>query len=238
MVSQAVCANNYKNVGKVTIGKNLSNYFHKFFRSILNLDSDLSFVLTSLQCQKVLKRSRSLGQVFFGCFLETHILDCHGDTREQNNSISHINNNIPIPIFPSHRAGFHHLIHKQNQIVMRFFPERLVRAAPPPPPANCWNLGKWGTQRRQMKGVLFLVGSLGLSCCYKLFCPAFAALHFFPHRTLFQFLWPRCPASWQEAVLGRLSLIVCLWLSWTTWCLSRSEPIQVSSCLSFPKTVS
>jgi hypothetical protein len=56
--------------------------------------------------------------------------------------------------------------------------------------------------KRSNKRGPFLVGSLGLPCRYKrfLFCLGCSwsaqYKYFFPHRTLFQFLCPHCPASW------------------------------------------
>ncbi len=73
-----------------------------------------------------------------------------------------------------------------------------------------------GTQRVQMKGVLpWLVGwacNAGASD----FCPAFvcsirpSAKYFFSHHTLFQCICPIAQQDGQAAVLGRLSLLVCV----------------------------
>jgi hypothetical protein len=62
-----------------------------------------------------------------------------------------------------------------------------------------------------------LVGSLGLLCRYKrfLFCLGCSSRpytkYFFPHRTLFQYLCPQCPASWADSCAGTdACLLVCV----------------------------
>ncbi len=61
-----------------------------------------------------------------------------------------------------------------------------------------------------------LVGSLGSSCRYNSFLSCLGGSsqpikkYYFPNRTLFHFIRPHRPATWQAVVLGRLSL--CLWL--------------------------
>ncbi len=62
-----------------------------------------------------------------------------------------------------------------------------------------------------------LVGSLGLSCRYKRFlsclgCPIVGPVQniLFPHRTLFQFICPRCPASQAASRNGSpVSYVLC-----------------------------
>jgi hypothetical protein len=82
----------------------------------------------------------------------------------------------------------------------------------------------------------FLAVSSGLSCRYKscLFCVKFSSRpstkYFFPHRTLFYFLWPHRPEAGQAAVLGRLSLSVYLWLPLTsTAFLSQEQSLCILS---------
>ncbi len=90
--------------------------------------------------------------------------------------------------------------------------ERLERSGP------CWLLKlRWiGTQRVQMK--TSLVGSLGLLCQYKrlLFCLGCSGRprtkYFFPRRTLFQLFCLHHPKAGKAAVLGRLSLSMCVCL--------------------------
>jgi hypothetical protein len=61
-----------------------------------------------------------------------------------------------------------------------------------------------------MKGANSLIGSLGLSCRYKRLlsfrgCSGQPSTeYFFPHRTLFQFMFPQRPASWAAGCAGPL----------------------------------
>ncbi len=102
------------------------------------------------------------------------------------------------------------------------YPKRLERGGP------SWLLKlKWmGTQRVQMKGDPSLVGSLGLSCRYKrfLFCLGWSSRRsttkFFLTVHYFYLSVPNAQQAGQAAVLGRLSLTMCLWcqsLSWSWW---------------------
>ncbi len=64
-----------------------------------------------------------------------------------------------------------------------------------------------------------LVGLLGLSCQYKTFLSCLGCLSrpsskycFFPHRTLFQLICPRCPASWAGGHAGLPVVLVCVFV--------------------------
>jgi hypothetical protein len=84
----------------------------------------------------------------------------------------------------------------------------------------CWLLKlRWmGNQSIQMKEVLFLVGSLGLSCRNKrfLFCLGCSSRpstkYFFLTLLYFNFIVPIAQQAGQAGLLGRLSLRMCLWL--------------------------
>jgi hypothetical protein len=73
-----------------------------------------------------------------------------------------------------------------------------------------------GTQRVQTKGVLSCRVCWACHAGTRDFCPALAALvgpvqkYFFPHHTIFQFIYPIAQQAGQAAVLDRLSFLVCV----------------------------
>jgi len=89
------------------------------------------------------------------------------------------------------------------------------------------------TQKNTNERAPALVGSLGLSCRYKfIFCLDWSSRpsrkYVFPHCALFQFFVPIAQQAGQTAVLGRLSLSVCLcWyiggFAHENWPLSRAK---------------
>jgi hypothetical protein len=89
-------------------------------------------------------------------------------------------------------------------------PERLERGGPP---ADCETEVNVDSKRTNKIGP-FLVGSLGQYkiLWFSLGCSSRPSTkYFFPHPTLFQSFVPIAQHAGQTAVLGRLSLNMCLW---------------------------
>ncbi len=103
-------------------------------------------------------------------------------------------------------------------------------------PTDCWNWGKWGLLEYIWKGSFLGLDSLGSSCWYN-FCSALAALVsqnkilFSSPHTYTLNLVPIAQQPGQAAVLGRLSLCICLCLSlthqWLYRPISLCQPAQV-----------
>ncbi len=98
-------------------------------------------------------------------------------------------------------------------IYVSYRPERLERGGPLLTVETEVNGDSKSTYERSPS----LVGSLGLSYRYKRFLLCLGCSsqlrrkYFFPHSILFQFLCPIDQQAGQTAVLGRLSLNMCLW---------------------------
>jgi hypothetical protein len=137
-------------------------------------------------------------------------------------------------------------IYSKGIVSREYSAERLERGGP------CWllKLRRMGTQRVQIKRRMgtqkvqikrgpSLVGCLGLSCRYKRFCSALAALvgpvqkNFFLAVHYFNSFVLIAQQAGQAAGLGRLSLIKCLWeqcICWT-WLDCCTAHIIFSLCL-------
>ncbi len=105
-------------------------------------------------------------------------------------------------------------------------------------PADSWNWGEWGLKEERWGP--FLVGSLGLSCRYKRFlfylsCSSRLSTKYFFFLTVHYLnsFVPIAQQAGQAAVLGRLSLSVCLWSKPRAWCTPLAWPGWAESRLIF-----